>query len=133
LPANGTYTFTVRLLRGGSLFRGGRIRWAVQYMDSKNYDLFELDRKTLSSKVIIAGKVYERGKYEHGLSDKEMSYTVQVDVSPEKLQHRLQDGGNWLILDTWSEPGRNFTEGKFAFLIQGSDEIGLADFKFVPR
>jgi len=133
LPANGTYTFTVRLLRGGSLFRGGRIRWAVQYMDSKNYDLFELDRKTLSSKVIIAGKVYERGKYEHGLSDKEMSYTVQVDVSPEKLQHRLQDGANWLILDTWSEPGRNFTEGKFAFLIQGSDEIGLADFKFVPR
>ena len=46
LPANGTFTFTVRLLRGGSLFRGGRIRWAVQYVDAKNYDLFELDRKT---------------------------------------------------------------------------------------
>ena len=133
LPASGTYTFAVRLLRGGSLFRGGRIRWAVQYMDGKNYDLFELDRKALSSKVIIGGKTYERGKYEHGLSDKEMSYTVQVDVSPDKLQHRLQDGANWLVLDTWSEPGRNFTEGKFAFVIQGSDEIGISDFKFVPR
>ena len=133
LPASGTLTFTVRLLRGGSLFRGGRIRWALQYADAKNYDLFELDRKTLSSKVIIAGKVYERGKYDHGLADKEMSYTVQVEAAPEKLVHRLQNGDNWLVLDTWQEPGRNFTEGKFAFLIQGSDEIGLSDFKFTPR
>jgi hypothetical protein len=133
LSANGTYTFTVRLLRGGSLFRGGKIRWALQYKDGKNYDLFELDRKTLTSRVIIAGKTYERGKYEHGLNDREMSYTVQVEVSPDKLVHRLQDGANWLVLDTWSEPGRNFTDGKFAFLIQGSDEIGLSDFKFVPR
>jgi hypothetical protein len=133
LPANGTFTFTVRLLRGGSLFRGGRIRWALQYADARNYDLFELDRKSLFSKVIIAGKVYERGKYDHGLGDKEMSYTVQVEASPEKLVHRLQNGDNWLVLDTWQEPGRNFTEGKFAFLIQGNDEIGLSDFKFVPR
>lgn len=133
LSANGTYTFTVRLVRGGSLFRGGRIRWAWQYKDAKNYDLFELDRKTLTSKVIIAGKTYERGKYEHGLNDKEMSYTVQVEISGDKLVHRLQDGANWLVLDTWNEPGRNFTDGKFAFLIQGNDEIGLTDFKFVPK
>ena len=132
-PANGTFTFTVRLLRGGSLFRGGRIRWAVQYMDGKNYDLFELDRKSLSSKVIEAGKTYDRGKFEHGLNDKDMSYTIQVDVSPGQLVHRLQNGENWLVLDTWKEPGRKFNDGKFAFLIQGSDEIGLSDFKFVPR
>ena len=62
LPTNGTFTFTVRLLHGGSLFRGGRIRWAVQYVDAKNYDLFELDRKVLSSKVIEGGKTYDRGK-----------------------------------------------------------------------
>ena len=133
LGANGTFTFTIRLLRGGSLFRGGRIRWAVQYMDGKNYDLFELDRKNLSSKVIEAGKTYDRGKFEHGLNDKDMSYTIQVDVSPGQLVHRLQSGDNWLVLDTWKEPGRKFNDGKFAFLIQGSDEIGLSDFKFVPR
>ena len=133
LPANGTFTFTVRLLRGGSLFRGGRIRWAVQYVDAKNYDLFELDRKALASKVIEGGKTYDRGKFEHGLNDKEMAYTVQVDVSPGQLVHRIQKGENWLVLDTWKEPGRKFTEGKFAFLVQGGDEIGLSDFKFVPR
>ena len=131
LPSNGTFTFTVRLLRGGSLFRGGRIRWAVQYMDAKNYDLFELDRKNLSSKVIEAGKTYDRGKFEHGLNDKDMSYTIQIDVSPGQLVHRLQSGDNWLVLDTWKEPGRKFNEGRFAFLTQSSDEIGLSDFKFV--
>jgi hypothetical protein len=133
LPANGTFTFTIRLLRGGSLFRGGRIRWAVQYVDAKNYNLFELDRKTLSSKVIEGGKVYDRGKFDHGLNDKDMSYTVQVDVSPGQLVHRLRNGENWLILDTWKEPGRKFNEGKFVFLTQGSDQIGLSDFQFVPR
>jgi len=133
LPTNGTFTFTVRLLHGGSLFRGGRIRWAVQYVDSKNYDLFELDRKVLSSKVIEGGKTYDRGKFEHNLNDKEMSYTVQVDVSPGQLVHRVRNGDNWLVLDTWKEPGRKFNEGKFVFLTQGGDEIGLSDFKFVPR
>lgn len=133
LAANGTFTFTVRLLRGGSLFRGGRIRWAVQYVDAKNYDLFELDRKVLSSKVIEGGKTYDRGKFEHGLNDKDMSYTVQIDVSPGQLVHRIRNGGNWLVLDTWKEPGRKFNEGKFVFLTQGGDQIGLSDFQFVPR
>jgi len=133
LPANGTFTFNVRLLRGGSLFRGGRIRWAVQYVDSKNYNLFELDRKVLSSRVIEGGKTYDRGKFEHGLNDKDMSYTVQIDVSPGQLVHRVRNGDNWLVLDTWKEPGRKFNEGRFAFLPQGSDQIGLSDFVFVPR
>jgi len=133
LPANGTFTFTVRLLRGGSLFRGGRIRWSVQYVDAKNYNLFELDRKVLSSKVIEGGKTYDRGKFEHGLNDKDMSYTVQIDVSPGQLVHRVRQGDNWLVLDTWKEPGRKFNEGKFAFLTQGSDQIGLSNFEFAPR
>jgi len=133
LPANGTFTFTVRLLRGGSLFRGGRIRWSVQYVDAKNYTLFELDRKVLSSKVIEGGKTYDRGKFEHGLNDKDMSYTVQIDVSPGQLVHRVRNSDNWLVLDTWKEPGRKFNEGKFAFLTQGSNQIGLSSFEFVPR
>jgi PEGA domain-containing protein len=131
--ANGTFAFTVRLLRGGSLFRGGRIRWAMQYAGAKNYDLFEMDRRYLYSKVIIDGKTFDRGKYEHGLSDREMSYTLQLESSPDKLVHSIKIGDKWLVLDTWQEPGRNFTEGKFAFLVQGNDEIGLSDFKFTPR
>jgi hypothetical protein len=131
--ASGTFTFTVQLLHGGGLLRGGRIRWALQYIDAKNYDLFELDKKYLYSKVIEAGKTYERDKHEHGLSDKEKSYTVQIEVLPGRLTHRIQNGDNWLVLDTWNEPGRDFTKGKFGFLVQGSDEIGISDLKFTPK
>ena len=133
LSANGTFTFTVRLLKGGSLFRGGRIRWAAQYNDAKNYALFEMDRKSLSSKVIEDGKPYDRGKYDHGLSDKEMSYTIQVDIAPGQMIHRIMNNGQWQVLDTWKEPGRNFSQGKFGFIVQGNDEIGLTDFKFAPH
>ena len=133
LTPNGVFTFNVRLLKGGGLFRGGRIRWAVQFADAKNYDLYEMDTKQLWSKVIIGGKTYERGKYEHGVNEKDMAYTVQVDIAPDKLVHRLRKGNEWVVLDTWQEPGRNFTEGKFGFLIQGNDEIGVADFSFQPR
>jgi hypothetical protein len=130
---NGTFTFTVQLLHGGNFLRGGRIRWALQYVDAKNYDLFELDKKYLYPKVIEAGKTYERDKHEHGLGDKEKSYTIQIEAAPGRLVHRLQNGDNWLVLDTWNEPGRDFTKGKFGFLVQGSDEIGLSDFKFTPK
>jgi hypothetical protein len=130
---NGVITFTVQLLRGGNLFRGGRIRWVLQYVDSKNYDLFELDRKNLWSKVIIDGKTFERGKYEHNLSDKDKFYTLQIESAPERLTHRVMNGGEWKPLDTWAETGRDFTQGKFAFLVQGSDEIGITDFQFKPR
>jgi hypothetical protein len=133
LTPNGTFTFTVQLLHGGNLFRGGRIRWAVQYVDAKNYDLFELDKKYLWSKVIIAGKTFEREKHEHGLSDKEKSYSIQVEATPEHLVHRLKQGDSWMALDTWAEPGRDFTRGKFGFLVQGSDEIGLSDFQFTAK
>ncbi len=133
LPANGTFTFTVRLLKGGSLFRGGKIRWALQYVDAKNYALFELDRKNLSSKVIEAGKNFDRDRFAHSLSDKDMSYTIQIDAASGQLVHRVKNGEQWMVLDTWKEPGRNFTEGKFGFLVQGNDEIGLTDFKFTPR
>jgi hypothetical protein len=129
----GTYTFTAQLLRGGNLFRGGRIRWAVQYVDAKNYDLFELDKKYLYSKVIIDGKPFEREKREHGLSDKDKSYTIQVDAMPEHLVHRVKNGDNWMVIDTWADAGRDFTMGKFGFVVQGNDEIGLSDFKFTPK
>ena len=58
---------------------------------------------------------------------------IQVDVSADKLIHRVKNGNDWNVIDSWTEPGRNFTEGKFGFLVQGNDEIGVSDFKFTPR
>lgn len=132
LGPRGVYTFTVELVKGGSLFRGGRIRWAVQYLDSKNYLLFELDRKTFWASVIEKGKKLERQKTPHQLENQK-SFTIQIEITPDHVVHKVKTGDQWLTLDSFAEPGRNFTAGKFGFLIQGADEIGISEFTFTPK
>jgi hypothetical protein len=132
LPAKGTYTFTVQLIKGGGVFRGGHIRWYVDYVDTKNYGLFEIDKKTFWAKVVTNGKNKDREKTQHG-QENQKTFTIQVDVTPDHVVHRLKNGDTWLTLDSWTEPGRNFSDGKFGFYIPGGDEIGLTDFKFQPK
>jgi len=132
LPAKGTYTFTVQLLKGGNVFRGGHIRWYVDYIDPKNYGLFEIDKKTFWAKEVTNGKSKDREKTSHGLENAK-SFTIQVDVTPDHVVHRLKNGDTWLTLDSWTEPGRIFSDGKFGFYIPGNDEIGISDFKFQPK
>lgn len=132
LPPKGVFTFTVALLKGGGTFRAGQIRWCVGYIDSKNYLLYEIDRKNFWAGVIEKGKRLERVKAPHNLGNQK-AYTIQIEVAPDRLVQRVRAGNEWKVLDTFVEPGRDFTQGKFGFLIQGNDEIAISDFKFVPR
>jgi PEGA domain len=133
LGPKGTYTFTVQLLKGGGVFRAGQIRWCVQYIDSKNYLLSEMDRKNFWAGVIQKGQRLERVKIPTNLGNNQKAFTIQVEVSADKLVQRLKVGDEWKVIDTFSEPGRDFTQGKFGFLIQGNDEIAISDFKFDPK
>jgi hypothetical protein len=132
LPSKGTYTFTVQLIKGGGIFRGGHIRWYVDYVDPKNYGLFEIDKKTFWAKEVTNGKSKDREKTQHGV-DNEKQFTIQVDVSPDHVVHRIKNGDSWLTLDSWTEQGRIFSDGKFGFYIPGNDELGISDFKFQPK
>jgi hypothetical protein len=132
LPAKGTYEFTVQLLKGGNMFKGGHIRWYVDYADPKNYGLFEIDKKTFWAKEVSNGKSKDRIKTPHGLENQK-SFTIRVEVSPDHVVHRIKTGDTWLTLDSWTEAGRIFSDGKFGFYIPGSDEIAISDFKFTPR
>jgi len=132
LPAKGVFTFTVELLKGGNVFRSGRIRWCVQYLDAKNYLLFEMDRKNFWAEAVDKGKKSERQKMQHDL-EKQKAVAIQVEIAPDRLVQKARIGDDWTVLDTFSEAGRDFTQGKFGFLIQGNDEIGISDFKFTPR
>src|SRR5262249_42751521 len=51
-PARGTFEFTIHLVRGGNIFRGGRVRWFVNMLDAKNYALYEMDDKNFWGKVV---------------------------------------------------------------------------------
>ena len=133
LPPQGVFTFTVQLVKGGSLFRGGKVTWCLEYLDSKNYALYEMDNKNFWAKVVTKGKTLERTHTQLKDLEKQKSFTIQIDVTPEHVVHKMFAGGEWVNLDSWAEIGRNFSEGKFGFLIQGNDEIGLTDFKFQPK
>jgi hypothetical protein len=132
LPPKGIFTFKVGLVKGGGVFHAGAIRWCVQYLDARNYLLYELDRKNFWAGVVEKGQRLERVKTAHNLGEQK-TYTVQVEVAPDRLVQRIKVGDNWKVFDTFTEPGRDFTKGKFGFLIQGSDEIAVSDFSFLPK
>jgi hypothetical protein len=132
LGPKGVYTFTVELVHGGNLFKGGRVRWCVQYVDAKNYLLYEMDKKNFWAEVVANGKKLEREKYQHDL-EKQKSFTVQIELAADHVVHRIKNAsGQWVSVDSFAEPGRNFAGGKFGFLIQGNDELGVSDFSFTP-
>jgi hypothetical protein len=54
-------------------------------------------------------------------------------VASDRLVQKVRAGNDWKTLDTFAEPGRDYTQGKFGFLVQGNDEIAITDFKFQPR
>jgi hypothetical protein len=60
-------------------------------------------------------------------------FTIQIEVTPDHAAQKLRVGDEWQALDIFSEPGRDFTQGKFGFLLQGNDEIAISDFKFQPK
>jgi hypothetical protein len=126
LPPKGVFTFTVQLLKGS------KIRWCLQYLDSKNYLLSEMDRKTFWAGVIQKGQKLERVKAPHNLGNQK-SFTIQIEVTPDRLVQKARVGDQWKVLDTFVEEGRDFTQGKFGFLIQGNDEIAISDFQFLPK
>jgi hypothetical protein len=132
LTPNGVFQFTVQLVRGGSVFRGGRIRWFLNYQDNKNYALFELESKNFWAKEVVKGKTSDRAKTQLNLEKAKM-FTVQVDVTPQRVVHTILIDNKWFSMDSWTDTGRNFTDGKFGFLVQGDDEIAISDFKFMPK
>jgi hypothetical protein len=130
LPSTGVFTFAVYLVRGGNLFRGGRVRWVTDYTDPKNYVVSELDDSTLTIRDVVNGKTSEHAKVRHNVDSKDKAWAIQIEISPDRLIQRIQKNDQWITLDTWTKPDRNFADGKFGFLVQGNDEIGVSDFKF---
>jgi hypothetical protein len=82
--------------------------------------------------VIEKGKRFERVKAPHNLGSQK-AFTIQIEVTPDRLVQKVRVGDEWKVLDTFVEAGRDFTQGKFGFLIQGNDEIAISDFKFLPK
>jgi serine/threonine protein kinase len=125
-PVNGAFTFTVMLRKGK------RLQWAVNRTDDKNYILFKMDKKNFERCEVVDGKSKVMAKLEHGLIG-DQGYTLKVDVSPNRVEHSIQRGENWFVIDGSSQIGRGFDRGMFGFVIPGRDEFAVSSFTFHPH
>jgi len=123
---SGVFVFTIELRKGK------RLQWVAQYTNDANYALFQMDKRTYYRLQVNNGKETQMKKAPHGL-DKQNAYTVEIDVAPGRIVHKLWDGSKWMILDDWQEAGRTFSNGKFGFLLPGSDTFTISNFSFTPK
>lgn len=126
-PVLGVFEFKIARLRGR------RLEWFVNFRDQRNFSLFQMEKKTFYRKDVVNGKTIDLAKVVEPRVASESEYAFQVEITATSVIHRIQRGGNWETLDTWNEPGRNFTAGRFGFRIDGGNQVGLANFVFRPR
>jgi tetratricopeptide (TPR) repeat protein len=121
VPASGTFVFSAMPAKGHLL------QWVLNYSDSKNYVLFQMDDNNFYRTVIRNGKktdeiiVPDKG-------DKKSFRTLLIRVSPTEVVHQIKHGDNWTVLDRWTQPGANLSLGKFGFYLPGNDQIALSSF-----
>lgn len=120
-PASGTFLFSAMPAKGHLL------QWVLNYTDSRNYVLCQMDDNNFSRTVIRNGEKTEQAKIpEKG--DKRGFRTLQIRVSATELVHVIKHGDSWAILDRWTQPGTNLSLGKFGFYLPGNDQITLSSF-----
>jgi hypothetical protein len=92
-----------------------------------------MEKKTFNRKDVVNAKTLDLAKVTEQRLESESEYTLQIEITATGITHRVQRGGNWEVLDSWNESGRNFTAGKFGFRIESGSQVGLANFTFRPK
>jgi serine/threonine-protein kinase len=125
-PVQGSFVFTA------SLRRGGRLQWFLARADDRNYVLFQMDRRNYYRHEVVNGRRKELQKIPHKQDDQDY-WTLQIDVTPTSVVHKIHDGERWAVLDAWSDPARNFSSGQFGFYIPGNDQYAISNFSYTPQ
>lgn len=125
VPAAGTFVFSAMLTKGHIL------QWVLNYTDSRNYVLFQMDDDSFYRTVIRNGQKADEIKVSDK-GDKKSFRALTIRVSPTEIVHQIKHSNNGIILDRWTQPGTNLSLGKFGFCIPGSDEVALSSFAHYP-
>jgi hypothetical protein len=120
-PASGTFVLSAMPAKGHLL------QWVLNYSDPKNYVLFQMDDDNFYRTVIRKGQKTDEIKVPDK-GDKKSFRTIQIRVSPTEIVHQIKHGDRWTVLDRWTQPGANFSQGKFGFYIPGNDQVALSNF-----
>ena len=122
LPGTGDLRFTA------SLRHGRRLQWVFNYVDPKNYLLFQIDKNNFVRYQVLGGKRTKLKETPHGLGTKD-AYQLQVTSAPGKVIHQAFERGKWLPLDEWNDVPEALRSGKFGFYLPGSDELAVTYFE----
>jgi hypothetical protein len=120
-PTTGTFVFSAMLTKGH------RLQWVLNYTDSNNYVLFQMDDNNFYRTVVKNGEKGDETKIPHKV-DKKSFRTLQIRVGPNEIFHQIRQGDSWVVLDRWNQPGSNLSLGKFGFYIPGNDQVALSSF-----
>ena len=125
-PTAGTFVFTAPLRKGK------RLAWALNYTDQDNYLLFEIDSKAFSRKEVVGGQTRELYRSPSGIGKSEYC-SVRIDVTAGSIIHQIYDGQRLVPFDTWKDSTRDFSRGKFGFVIPGNQTVSISNFGFSPQ
>ncbi len=121
VPASGTFVFSAMPAKGRLL------QWVINYIDPKNYVLFQMDDNNFYRTVIRNGQKTDQ-IIVPDKADKKSFRTLHIRVSATEVVHQIKHGYSWKVLDQWAPPGANLTQGRFGFYIPGNDEVALSGF-----
>ncbi len=121
VPASGTFVFSA--MPG----KGHLLQWVLNYIDPQNYVLFQMDDNNFYRTVIRNGQKTDTIKIPDK-SDKKSFRALHIRVSPTEIVHQIRHGDSWTVVDRWTQPAANLSQGKFGFYIPGNDEVALSGF-----
>jgi serine/threonine protein kinase len=123
-PTAGDLRFTANLRKGR------RFQWVLNYLNAKNYLLFQIDKNNFVRYQVLDGKRTKLRETPHGLDTKD-ACQLQINLASGKIVHQAYENGTWYPLDEWNDIPESLRSGKFGFYIPGSDELAVSRFEFV--
>jgi serine/threonine-protein kinase len=125
-PTAGTFVFTAPHHKGKPL------AWVLNYTDQNNYLLFEIDSKVFVRKEVVGGKARELSRSPSGIGKSEF-FSIRIDVAPGSILQQISNGQRPLPLDTWKDSTKDFSRGKFGFVIPKNQTVSISNFGFSPQ
>ena len=141
---SGNVRFTVKLPHSHIFSGSQHLRWVVNFIDDKNYLLFELDNKYLTRTEVVDGNKQAPVHIKHSIPNNAPFMHLDIQISPNVLLQRysLQDN-DWVTLDNYDRSGatptlyqgkaRNLTDGQFGFSLPANEGVELSNFNFAPQ
>jgi len=120
-PTSGTFVFSAMLAKGH------RLSWILNCTDANNYVLFQMDDNNFYRTIVHNGQKGDEVKTPHK-NEKKAFRTLMIRVGTSEIVHQIRQGDSWVVLDRFSVPGSNLSQGKFGFYIPGNDQVALANF-----